>query len=218
MNILIGTPYYREVDARFASSMWEMLIFSAEQGYTCSHFFVQGTSAPTQRNLMAKTAVGEGYDYLLTVDSDMVFPHDALLTLLEADKGIIGAIAVGRIGDNKNRLMVFAKDCADTDGQFLQYKSWEDLPSHTEPFMVEGIGSSFLLMKTAVLEQFLIDNLVCSWGLPYNLWQLPSGRQLGTDLSFCHRANLYKIELWADPRVRLGHVYDDVKYPGDENE
>ena len=212
MKVLIGTPYYKSVDPRFVTCLLEMMVRSMNNNILCSHMFVQGTNAARQRNLLTKIAVRDGYDYLLTIDSDMVFPPDALISLLSANVAVIGGIYTGRLGQNKKRLMVFKEDNIMEDGSFTYYSDIGELPEYHVPFAVAGIGSAFLLTSTTVLNLMLTDKVVEEHGLPYNYWEVKGQGPTGPDLSFCHRLNLLGIKIYADPRIEIGHISERILY------
>ena len=212
MKVLIGTPYYRTVHPPFVTSLLQMIVATSNV-IKCAHMFIQGTNASRQRNLLSKIAVRDGYDYLLTVDSDMTFSPDALASLLDANKLVIGGLYTGRLEDNKKRLMVFKKDEVEEKGVFVHYSDVAELPATEEPFKAAGVGSAFLLMRTTVLAHMFADALVERYGLPFNFWQVPNRNPLGPDLSFCHRLNELGIEIWVDPRPNIGHIYEGILYP-----
>ena len=222
IKVLIGTPYYKSVDPRFVTSLLEMMMYSTHH-ILCSHMFVQGTNAARQRNALARTAVTSGYDYLLTVDSDMVFPPNALDSLVDANapfphSSVVGAIYKGRLGRNKKRLMLFKEDRIEENGSFVYYNDVGDLPTLLTPFKVAGIGSAFFLTSTKILDYMFEEDVVNKHGLPYNYWTVQGQGPIGPDLSFCHRLNLFGIGIFADPRINVGHISDEILYPFEEDE
>jgi hypothetical protein len=60
MKVLIGTPYYRTVYPPFVTSLLQMIVASYNL-IDCAHMFIQGTNASRQRNLLARTAIRDGY-------------------------------------------------------------------------------------------------------------------------------------------------------------
>jgi len=212
MKVLIGTPYYRTVHPPFVTSLMGM-IFHSSNIIDCAHTFIQGTNASRQRNVLSRTAITEKCDYLLTVDSDMTFPPEALVSLLEADVDVVGGLYTGRLGDNKTRLMLFKQDEVEERGVFVHYDGIKDLPTRDAPFKVAGIGSAFLLVKTKLLEFMFSKEVSYKIGFPFSFWQMKGKSPLGPDLSFCHRLNLLGIDMWVDPRPNIGHIFEGVVYP-----
>lgn len=213
MRILIGTPYYRTVHTQFVTSLLQMILASASFAQ-CSHVFVQGTNASRQRNLLCTQAVEGEFDYLMTIDSDMLFTTDTLESFLGVGGLVVGGLYTGRLEDNKQRLMVFKEDAVRPEGKFIHFNGLGDLPSTTEPFKVVGVGSGVMLISVTLLKELLKPEIKGQIGLPFSFWQLPDGKNpLGPDLSFCHRMNLLGVEMWMDPRPEIGHIYDGVMYP-----
>ena len=212
MKVLIGTPYYRTVHPDFVTSLMSMILASSKI-IKCTHIFVQGTNASRQRNMLSKMAVMGGYDYLLTVDSDMTFPIETLVQLLDVNVQVIGGVYTGRLEGARKILMVFKEDRVEEEGVFVHYNNKKELPTTKEPFKVAGVGSAFLLIKTTLLAHMYNDVLVERYGLPFNFWPVHRKNPLGPDLSFCHRLNELGIDIWADPRPKIGHIYENVSYP-----
>lgn len=215
MKILIGTPYYRTVHAPFVSSLLEMLVCSMSVT-NCTHQFMQGTNASRQRNYFAREAIKGGYDYLVTIDSDMVFTPDTLLSYLSVKKPVVGGLYTGRLASNKELLMVFKEDKVKEEGLFVHY-NYDELPSTIKPFQVVGVGSALLLVDVRLLEFMFTEEVVRRVGLPFSFWTVPNVNPLGPDLSFCHRLNLMGIEIWVDPRPEIGHICEDILYPSGED-
>jgi len=216
MKIFIGTPYYRTVHPDFVTCLMQMLLASSKV-IQCTHLFVQGTNASRQRNILSKLAVIGGYDYLLTVDSDMTFPFDVLIKFLDANVPVIGGVYTGRIEEARKLLMVFKEDKVEEEGVFVHYNNKKEFPTNEQPFKVAGVGSGFLLIRTSVLAHMYNDVVVERYGLPFNFWEIPKKNPLGPDLSFCHRLNELNIDIWADPRPKIGHIYEDVSYPEEDD-
>lgn len=91
-NVKIGVPSRDSVMTGFAHSLAMMTARTAmapnvEFSLTSS----AGTLICDQRNNLAQAMLDEGCDWLLFIDSDMVFPSDALLRLLARNTPIVSA-------------------------------------------------------------------------------------------------------------------------------
>ena len=110
-SILIGVPYYKTTDPRFFMSLMSAILRTHDSArWVCRPEFVKGTIGAKQRNLLSRWCIKHDFDYLLTVDDDMIFSEVAILDLLEVDKDIVGGVYVGRIGETKNNIQVFHQD------------------------------------------------------------------------------------------------------------
>lgn len=135
-------------------------------------------------------------DYIMWVDSDMNFPPYGISRLISRGKDIIGGAYVQKKDEAKP--LIFKMD---GNGFFRHIY---DFP-RDEPFLVDGIGTGFLLVSKRVHEAFAPD-ITKDGGLPFDLGRGPSGNEEGEDLSFCRRAKEMGFEIWCDPTIPLGHV------------
>lgn len=121
------------------------------------------------------------YDYIMFIDSDMVFEPWHLEKLLEADKEIITGVA--RI-EQTNYLA-----CHDMDNNKLTIKDVRD-----EIIPVSFSGMAFMLIKKGVFE---------SMQFPYFTTGNPN--IISETLSFCMNLQKTDIQLYAHMGVVIGH-------------
>lgn len=177
------------------------------------------------RNDLVKQALDVKADYLLFVDSDMVFPNDALGRLMGYDLDIVGATynkrvppfeTLGRIrpepGKTVDDLMKGGLHEAEyLPGGFLMVKAdvfrkleW---PWFFECFNRMGPGmdaflglmrDSFMLAPTTALEQSLRDNAELQKFFA-ETWPLePGNRIMSEDYSFMRKARRAGYQVWCD--------------------
>lgn len=100
-KVAIAIPYYKHWEGRFGMCAMDLALRSAA---TCGILPIECTGAYIEdnRNGAVKFALEYekshqkydplfGFDYLFWMDTDMVFPGDALLRLIAHDKDIVGA-------------------------------------------------------------------------------------------------------------------------------
>lgn len=138
-------------------------------------------------------------DYLMFIDSDIIFPPYGVMKLVERDKDIIGGVYYAK--STPNQPIVYTKNGNE------KYEHINDLPK--EPFECDGIGTGFLLIKKRVLEAFTPE-VVRKLGKPFNMYQKKDGTEQGEDLAFCRRAKALGFSIWADPTIPLGHVGGEI--------
>lgn len=189
MKILIAVPCMDQVPAQFAQSL--AVLNKVEE---CAVAFQMGSLIYTSRNDLAKMAIQNECDYVLWLDSDMVFAPDTLKKLLEnRDKAdIITGIYYRRVSPYTPVLF----DHLEIDGQKCTWNNIDKLPDTNDLFDIEGCGFGCVLTPTSV---FL--NVIEKFG---NMFA-PIGN-VGEDLSFCWRARQCGYTIKADPRVKCGHV------------
>lgn len=91
MKVKVGVPARDTVLTGFAHSLAMMVGRSAVCGIDFSLSTSAGTLICDQRNSLAKAALEDGSDYLLFLDSDMRFPADTLVRLLDRKAPIVAA-------------------------------------------------------------------------------------------------------------------------------
>ena len=142
----------------------------------------------TYRNMTIRKALDDGYDYLLSVDTDLVLEEHTLQQLLEDDKDCVAGMFWTNGWSN----------C-----WMYDQVSENNLPEWQTPgvYRVGGTGALFLI-KRKVLEA----------GVDYT--PIPNLRKavFGEDRHFCIRAVCNGFELWADNRCQPVHLYRNKQY------
>ncbi len=209
MKILIAVPCMDSVPSQFCQSL--AVLTKVED---CAIAFQMGSLIYTSRDKLATMAVQKGVDYVLWLDSDMIFPSDVLKKLLEdRDKGdIITGIYYRRVP--KYAPVLFSK--LDFDEKGCLWEGWDDYPED-DVFEIEGCGFGCVLTPTNVF--FDIMN-------KFGQMFAPIGG-VGEDLSFCWRARQCGYKIIADPSIQCGHVghyvidkgfYDTFKRANNESQ
>lgn len=195
MNILIAVPSMDSVPAVFAQSL-AML----KKVGNCAVAFQVGSLVYESRNDLAKYAVQSEADYVLWLDSDMMFEPELLekmmATLQEHDLDILSGIYYRRRHPFSPVLM---KKLSIAENNFCEYENFNAYPEDGI-FEVEGIGFGCVLIKSDVLMDIKAT---------YNDWFSPFGR-VGEDLSFCWRARQTGHKIFADPSIQLGHCGQQI--------
>ena len=146
------------------------------------------------RNHLVGKAITLNADYMLWLDSDMVFHPDLLSkmmsTMMNQHLDILTGVYYRRVSPYTPVLL----DKLEIDGKNLEAHSFEEIPN--ELFEVAGCGFGCVLMNTDVAFDIL-----AKYGPPFD----PIGG-VGEDLSFCWRARQLGYKIWADPSIWLGHV------------
>ena len=187
MKILIAVPCMDQVPSQFAQSLATL-----NRVDDCTVAFQMGSLIYNSRNALALTAIKAEDDYVLWLDSDMVFPSDTLEKLIEGrDKGdIITGIYYRRAAPYTPVLY----DQLDLSGDECKWHSMIDYPE--DLFEIEGCGFGCVLTPVRMLI-----NVFNEYG---NLFAPIDG--VGEDLSFCWRARQMGYKIVADPSIQCGHV------------
>lgn len=142
----------------------------------------------TYRNMTIRKALEGGYDYLFSVDTDLVLEEHTLQVLLEDDKDCVAGLFWTNGWSN---------------AWMYDQVTGNNLPEWQEPgvYRVGGTGALFLI-KRKVLEA----------GVDYT--PIPNLRKavFGEDRHFCIRAVCNGFEIWADNRCQPVHLYKNKHY------
>ena len=190
MNTLIAIPSMDEVPAAFAQA----LAMLEKVGNTAVAFQI-GSLVYTSRNKLAQTSIEMDADFVLWLDSDMVFEPNLLVhmmrTMEEHNIDILCGPYYKRVAPYKPVLY----DTLRIEGNGCQYHGMDEVPSEGL-FKVDACGFGCVLMRAEVIISVLGKH--AQTFNPINA--------VGEDLSFCWRARDCGYEIWCDPSIKLGHI------------
>lgn len=176
------------------------LLATVERGKV-EPLIVSGSLVYVSRDDIAQYAVEKNYDYVLYVDSDMVFNADDLKRLLAHDVGICSGLYVTRQGERKN--VAYSKVI--TRRRFPYRKPELIVDNRSTGFApVSACGFGFCLIKTSVLK--------CMFKYYKSLFEPYKG--VGEDIAFCLRARRVGFKTFIDRDVKLGHIGEVVYWDG----
>lgn len=180
MRTLIAIPCMDEMDSGFVQCLVDMR-HVGEVDTT----ILSGSLVYEARERLAALACDGEYDYVLWLDSDMMFPSTLMLDLLAQDKDFIAGVCAARRPPYMP--CVYRKD-----GDGLKfYTEWKD-----RIFEIDGCGFGVVLMRTKLLKESFDKFHTCFQPMP----------KFGEDLSFCLRAKELGYSLFADPNIEIGHI------------
>lgn len=145
--------------------------------------------------------------WLVMVDSDMVFTHDDVHDLLEradpVERPILGGLCFA--GQSVDTMWpTLYRATRPTPGGPIDMEKIRDYPAG-QMVEVDATGAAFLVVHRGVLERmreafpgaypWFVEGHVDSWGRPH-----------GEDIAFCLRAKSLGYPVHVDTRVRVGHV------------
>lgn len=187
MKILIAVPCMDSVPAQFAQSLATL-----NRVGECVVAFQISSLIYHARDNLAKKAIELECDYVLWLDSDMVFSPDTLEKLIaDSDKGdIITGLYFRRVSPFSPVLF----DKFEITKQAAEWTDFRKIPKGL--FQVGACGFGCVLTPTSV---FL--DVMNKFGHMF----APIG-EVGEDLSFCWRARQCGYTILCDPDIALGHV------------
>ena len=150
------------------------------------------------------------YDYIMWIDSDIVFRVEDFYDLLSMDKEVASgwyATADQNIGAPSQTTTVVEK--IDDDRLLAtglnKYETIQDMAARPGPFKVDYCGFGWMLIKKGVFER-----VPYPWFSPQ---KITLRKEDGTiledteseDISMCREFKKHGIDIWVNPKVRVGH-------------
>ena len=195
-KILIALPMGSQIDSEFFSSFLGM-----RRVGKCKISMMIDSLVYNARNSLVATAIDGKCDYILWLDSDMVFPPDTLERLLadaeENNLDFVSGLCFKRVSPTCPTIL---KDLywSQDDKGFIDRGCtfYKDYPKDSL-FEVQGAGAAVLLTRVSIYS-----DVVKTFGIaPFE--PLPA---MGEDFSFCWRLKECGIKMWCDSRLKIGHI------------
>jgi hypothetical protein len=148
------------------------------------------------------------YDYIMWIDSDIIFKTEDLMELLKMNKDISAGWYCQSNGgalSNQTTVVESMNDKELYEKGSNRYETVEDMARRTEPFKVDYCGFGWILIKKGVYEK-----IPYPWFVPRVVQlQKPDGTILedvcSEDISMCQDFKKYGFDIWVHPKVRVGH-------------
>jgi hypothetical protein len=144
------------------------------------------------------------YDYQLWIDSDIVFNTEKFLQLVLMDQQIAAGWYMTEDGRTTSVAHWLDEGDFRNNGGVMNHETGETMSKRKKPFTVDYTGFGWVLIKHGVFEH---AEMKYPWFAP-KMQVFESGDvqdMCGEDVSFCLDAIEAGIEIWCDPRIRVGH-------------
>lgn len=189
MKTMIAIPCMDTIQTEFAESLVGLKAVGEIR-----HAFLSCSLIYKSRSDLGMMAIKEKADYVLWLDSDMVFPSDLLVDLMADMDGRDMVAGVCHMRRPPYKPVLWKKLQAGLVPAENVSEGYPDYP-RDGLFKVEGCGFGCVLMRTSVLKA-VVDHY-------HELFAPLPG--YGEDLSFCIRARAMGFDIWCDPKVQVGH-------------
>lgn len=181
-KVIIGMPCTEMVKAKTAHAVGCLTIDNPK---IIDFLMIQSCDLASSRMWLVKQAKQLGATHLLFVDSDMLFPRDALDRLLAHDKDIIG------VEYNKRKFPL------ETVTAYLPGHP----KSETEPYKVSVAGTGLMLIKLSIFDD---PKMGKNW---FSFGRNAEGQNvIGEDGWFCFTAREAGYDVWVDPTIKVVHL------------
>lgn len=197
---MVGYVHSKDVDARFMQSLIKLQDREPRLATIVGRY--SGPAVALMRNLIVVYFLYETEcDYLLMVDTDMVFePSDVALLLKSANpdtKPVVGGLcfAEGNYGGPMVPTLYQGEDMNDIAHDYQRDRMYR----------VAGTGAAFLLIHRKALMAFDREA-----PMPWFNDEIHNGLAVSEDKVFCRRLRSLGIPLWVHTGARIGHVKSRV--------
>ena len=193
MKILVAVPTFETITPETFKSIYDLDRGEHEVGFE----FVKGYDTAKARNMIVKKALDGGYDRVLMVDSDMIVPPETLTWFLETPVPIISGACPRKNTRKKEAVLIKFGT-----GDFWECYRYDEL---TEDRMrIKGCGCACIMIDVEVFRRMDFP-----W---FKYVTYDEGHHLSEDYYFCAKAQTEEFEIWADTRVRCGHLARYFQY------
>ena len=189
MKTMIAVPCMDTMQTEFVQS----LVRLKHKGEV-RHDFLSCSLIYKARTDLGLHAIMNNADFVLWIDSDMVFPEDLLIDLLADMEGRDIVSGVCHMRRPPFAPVLYSKLRQGMTPGENEAEKLLDYP-RDRIFQVEGCGFGCVMMRTNVL-QAVVDKY-------HDLFAPLPG--YGEDLSFCIRARGCGYDIHVDPKIQVGH-------------
>ena len=187
-KILIAIPTNKNIEVETFKSMWNLEI---PEGYEVDFEYSFGYRIDQVRNLISEWA--KNYDYLFSVDSDIVLPSDSLKKMLSSDKDIVSGLYIQRI-PGAHTLEVYMSTpgggCTNIPYELIKGRGLVE---------VEACGMGCALIKSEVFRELEYPHFFYTSALNHS-------NTVSEDVYFCRKAKEAGFTVWADETIRCDHI------------
>lgn len=158
--------------------------------------FISGSLVYDSRNEFCSMAVKGNYDYIMFIDSDMVFPGNIIDRLMALDADIATAVCYGKVEPHNPQVYTEMKPTT-----WYRKKTISQRPASMDGvFKIKACGMACCLVSVGLVKEMFRRNIN-----PFE----PFGH-LGEDFAFCVRAHKLGAVMLADGSINIGHIGREI--------
>jgi hypothetical protein len=189
-QVVICVPTNGMVHSQFTYCLIKAIQFTEKQGIPVLLDMDAGTVLSNQRQVLLTTAVDvHNADHIMWLDSDMTFPEDVIVKLLEHKKQVVCATYSKRVAPFHPTAF---------------YSIDPVMPVDTEAHGLVNVrytGFGCVLMKSDVIADMPSPHFPLKWNAPSATWH-------GEDMGFCDLLDHNDIKIFCDLDLsrEIGHL------------
>lgn len=185
-SIMIAVPAMEMVNAEFAQHLAMAAANMVANGVRINCAFNIGSVITIARRNLVDIFLKSDFDYIFWVDSDMKFPIDAPLRLLNRNKDIVGANYRRRRFPNPT-----FTGMSGTPGNYTEFQTTDNSPAMEQ---IDVLPHGLVLVKREVYEKIPQPHYLQEFVKELNL-------EIGEDIYFCQLAKAAGYEVWCDQEL-----------------
>ena len=186
-KILVGMPTMGSMDIEAVKSLMQL-----EHDGTVD--IISGSLVYDARDKIAMDALANETDYIMWLDSDIVYPPDIIKKLMAHNKDMVTGIYYKRVPPFTPCIYKLEDD------KLFPYLDYPE----DNLFQISAAGFGCILVKTKVIKAVHEKFGGCFF---------PVNGIGGEDLSFIRRAQDCGFEIWCDSSIKCGHVGQQIIMP-----
>lgn len=189
-QVVICVPTNGLVHALFSFCLVNLIRYTESQGIPVKLEMDAGTVLSNQRQVLSDSAIDKhNAEHIMWLDSDMTFPEDTIVRLLEHKKDVVCATYSKRV-EPFHATAFYSIDPV--------------MPVDTEEHGVVRVrysGMGCMLVKATVLDTIPSPHYPLAWHAPSSTWH-------GEDMGFCDLLDQNEIKLFCDLDLsrEIGHL------------
>lgn len=187
-KILLAIPTAKYVEMQTYKSIWDL---DVPEGYEIEFTYSFGYNIAQVRNLIASWIQKGDYEYLFSVDSDIVLPKDTLTKMIAHDKDIVSGVYIQRKANREIPEIYRWKD------SHLTNVTLDELKPHGLQ-KIDACGFGCVLIKAHVIKTMPYPHFVYEMD---HMTAAPS-----EDVYFAMKAAHYNFSLYVDSTIMCGHI------------
>lgn len=205
-KIMIASPAYSgNVNIQYCLSFSETRIILLSKGIeVIPHIVASGSLLVAERNRIIQAFWESDATHLLCIDSDLGWPAQAVLAMLDANKEFVAGVYPAR-GDQR---MFLFRPIKNDDGAIVSDKHL---------LKMEYIPAGFMMLSKSAISK-MRDKFPQLYYEPKDKRNNPEpgfclfdtevweGEFWGEDFVFCRRARQAGIDIWVDPLIQFDHA------------
>lgn len=195
-TILIAIPTAKNIEVDTFKSIYDLTV---PEGYTTTFQYFYGYNIDQVRNLIADWVV-KGFDYLLSVDSDIVLPKDTLVKMLQHDKDLVTGVYIQRKHGAQIPEVYQLNSFGGVTNMSLDQLATNSL---TE---IAGCGFGCVLVKKEVFAKVGYPQFEYHSAVDHRF-------TVSEDVDFCRKSRDAGFKLYVDPTIVCDHIGSFVFKP-----